>query len=212
MSSVLSTLYVLYTLNKSFTFYKWGEGSGLGRLPASSLLCRMASSLVMKTSSSRKLQWPFKKQGGRKEEEKKKRKSCNKLSEVWTKCGIEIIFQWAFSLIFMHLQFDEVFINFSTFSRSINVSQIFCQNTGGWKIKCFLRKDINQPIPFRAVGTEETLSPILVAQLTLFQSGGGGADDAHTITTHPPPLRFSELPTALNCAEPTTTTLLMKTR
>ena len=55
MSSVLSTLYVLYTLNKSFTFYKWGEGSGLGRLLAC-LLCRMASSLVMKTSSSRKLQ------------------------------------------------------------------------------------------------------------------------------------------------------------
>ena len=118
MSSVLSTIYILYSLNKSFTFYKWGEGSGLGRLLAC-LLCRMASSLVMKTSSSRKLQWPFKKQGGRKEEEKKKRKSCNKLSKVCTKCGIEIIFQWAFSLIFMHLQFDEVFINFPTFSRSI---------------------------------------------------------------------------------------------
>ena len=77
------------------------------------LLCRMASSLVMKTSSSRKLQWPFKKQGGRKEEEKKKRKSCNKLSKVWTKCGIEIISEWAFSLIFMHLPFDEVFTHSS---------------------------------------------------------------------------------------------------
>lgn len=48
-------IHILYSLNKSFTFYKWGEGSGLGRLLAC-LLCRMASSLVMKTSSSRKLQ------------------------------------------------------------------------------------------------------------------------------------------------------------
>ena len=78
MSSVLSTLYVLYTLNKSFTFYKWGEGSGLGRLLAC-LLCRMASSLVMKTSSSRKLQWPFKKQGGRKDEKRKESLVTNSL-------------------------------------------------------------------------------------------------------------------------------------
>ena len=41
----------------------------------------------------------------------------------------------------------------------------------------------------------------MVAQLTIFQPGGGGADDAHTITTHSPPLRFSDLPTALHCAD-----------
>ena len=86
------------------------------------LLCRMASSLVMKTSSSRKLQWPFKMQGERKEDEEKRKESAvtNSLKfELYVE--IKIISEWAFSLIFMQLQFDEVFINFPTFSRSMNV-------------------------------------------------------------------------------------------